>query len=100
MQKTTFQKVKLQVDVSGLSTIKTVGLRGEEKPLSWDKDLEMKPVVKDSLYEIELEAKTGYLFTEVKFVVNNKFELQDKSNRRIVFDKSGITTYKAKFNTP
>ena len=98
VQKSYDQEVQLIVDVSGIPNIKTVGVRGENRPLSWDEDFEMKPIVKDSIYTATLKSKTGLLFTEIKFVVNGEFELKDKPNRRVIFDKSQKTIYKAKFN--
>jgi hypothetical protein len=98
VQKSYEQTVELLVDVSGIKNIKTVGVRGEGKPLSWDNDLPMKELVKDSLYSTTVTATTGYLFAEFKFVVNGEFELNGKDNRRVVFDKSRNTLYKAKFN--
>jgi len=66
--------------------IKTVGIRGNDKPLSWENDLEMIPVKQDSLYRVVVSGETGYLFMEVKFTVNHDFELKDQPNRRIEFD--------------
>jgi putative oxidoreductase len=98
VQKSYEQTVEVTLDVSGLGKIKTVGLRGEEKPLSWDNDYPLHEIVKDSLYSASLTGKTGYLQTEVKFVVNGEFELKDKQNRKIVFAPSRKTIFKAKFN--
>ncbi|OYU93234.1 MAG: hypothetical protein CFE21_21325 [Bacteroidetes bacterium B1(2017)] len=92
------QTVTVILDVSGIKDIKSVGLRGDGKPLSWDEDFEMKPLIKDSLYTTTFSGKTGYLFAEVKFVVNGEFELKDKDNRQVYFDKSRKTIYKATFN--
>jgi hypothetical protein len=92
------QTVTVILDVSDISNIKSVGVRGNDKPLSWKQDFEMKPLVKDSLYTATFSGKTGILFAEIKFVVNGEFELKDKDNRRVVFDKSRKTIYKAKFN--
>jgi putative oxidoreductase len=98
VQKSYEQEVTLLLDVSGIPNVKTVGVRGEDKPLNWDADLAMKPIVKDSLYSVTISGKTGYLFTEIKFTINNDFELKEKPNRRVVFDASRKTVYKAKFN--
>jgi len=100
VQKSYEQTVIFTLDVSNVKEkIETVGLRGEGQPLSWDADLPMTPIKKDSLYTVKVSAKTGYKFAEVKFVVNGKFELEGKPNRRVVFDESRITNYNAKFNT-
>ncbi len=84
--------------VPNKTSIQTVGVRGNGKPLSWDEDLEMKAVVKDSLYTATVTAVTGYKFSEVKFTVNGEFELKDQPNRRIVFSDKDTTYYNAQFN--
>lgn len=99
VQKSYEQTVVFTLDVSDIKEkIETVGIRGEGKPLSWDADLPMNPIKKDSLYTVKVLATTGYKFAEVKFVVNGKFELEGKPNRRVVFDESRITNYNAIFN--
>jgi hypothetical protein len=98
VQKSYDQTVTVTLDVSEIPEIKTVGVRGSDKPLSWREDFEMKPLVKDSLYTATFSGKTGLLFTEIKFVVNGEFEFKDQDNRRVVFDKSKKTIYQAKFN--
>jgi hypothetical protein len=99
VQKSYKRTVVCTLDVSGIKDIETVGVRGKGNPLSWDKDLEMKPIKKDSLYTVTLTAETGYKFAEIKFVVNGEFELENQPNRRIYFDEKSDTTYvKAKFN--
>lgn len=98
VQKSFEQTVEVTLDASGLGKIKTVGIRGEEKPLNWEADYPLKEIVKDSLYTASITGKTGYLQTEIKFVVNDEFELKDKPNRKIVFHSSRKTIFKAKFN--
>ena len=89
--------VVYEVDVSAVPGVKTVGVRGENLPLSWQKDLALTAVVPDSLYRVAVTHHTGYLATEVKFVVNDQFELDNKPNRRVEF--TGDTTrYQATFN--
>lgn len=98
VQKAYEQTVTLTLDVSDCKDIKTVGLRGQGTPLSWNKDIEMTPIVKDSLYTVTIKALTGYKFAEIKFVVNDTFELEDKDNRKVFFDEDRVTEYHAKFN--
>jgi hypothetical protein len=98
VQKSYTRKVTLLLDVSGNKDIKTVGIRGNDKPFSWDYDTEMEVVKKDSLYKKTFEINTGRLCTELKFTINGNFELQDKENRKIYFDKKGETIYEAEFN--
>jgi hypothetical protein len=99
VQKTYKKTVVVMLTVSNIKNIKTVGIRGEGKPLSWDTDIEMQPVVKDSLYTATVTAVTGYKFAQIKFTVNNEFELKEKPNRRVVFSDKDTTVYEAVFDT-
>lgn len=99
VQKSYKRTVVFTLDVSLIKNIKKVGIRGNDKPLSWDYDTEMKEIQKDSLYQLIVSGETGYKFTEVKFVINDIFELQNKGNRKIYFnEKKDTTIFKAKFN--
>jgi hypothetical protein len=99
VQKSYNRKITLLLDVSGNKDIKSVGIRGNDKPFSWDNDLEMEVVKKDSLYKKTIEVNTGRVCTELKFTINGNFELQEKQNRKVYFSKNGETIYKAKFNS-
>ena len=85
VQKTFKKTVVFRLNTSEIKEVKKVGIRGKDKPLSWDYDTEMKTIQKDSLYEITVTFETGYKFTEVKFVVNDDFEFKNEDNRRVVF---------------
>ena len=99
VQKTYERKVRFILDVSNEENVKSVGIRGSNNPLSWQSDLEMKPLIEDSIYVADVTFVTGYLGVEMKFVVNGQFELQNEENRRIPFDlKSDTTVFKAVFN--
>jgi PBP1b-binding outer membrane lipoprotein LpoB len=98
VQKTYRKTVVFTLDASKIKNIKKVGIRGNDKPLSWDYDTEMKALRKDSVYEITTTFETGYQFTEVKFVVNDSIELQEEDNRRVVFSEKDTTYFNAKFN--
>lgn len=101
VQKTYERKVRFVLDVSNEENIKTVGIRGSNRPLVWESDLEMKPLFKDSIYTADVTFVTGYLGAEIKFVINGQFELQNDENRRFPFDtESDTTVYKAVFNKP
>jgi hypothetical protein len=59
----------------------------------------MQPIIKDSLYAVDVTFTTGYLGAEVKFVVNGQFELQNQDNRRFAFDiEKDTTLYRAVFD--
>ena len=97
VQKSSKKTVIVKLNVEGVKGIQNVGIRGSEKPLSWKKDLELKAIKKDTLYEASFSLVTGYKFAEVKFSVNGQIELKEKSNRKIVFDSKDTTIYEAKF---
>lgn len=99
VQKAYRKTIVFSLDVHGIKEIKSVAIRGAEKPLSWRKDLEMQPVFKDNLYRIATTFLTGYKFTEVKFVINGEFELKDKDNRKVNFADGDTTFYNAVFNS-
>ncbi len=61
VQESKKQKVTIFLDVSGLKDVKTVGIRGNDKPLSWNEDMEMEVVKKDSLYKKTFDGNTGRL---------------------------------------
>ncbi len=98
VQKTYKKTVVFRLDTSEIKEVKKVGIRGKDKPLTWDYDTEMKAIKKDSLYEITVTFETGYKFTEVKFVVNDAFEFQNEDNRKVVFSEKDTCTYNATFN--
>lgn len=99
VQKTYNKTVIYTLKIIGMKDIKSVGIRGNDKPLNWDKDYESKVIKKDSLYRAVVTYKTGYKFTEAKFTVNGEFELQNNPNRRIEFSNSDTTFYEATYNS-
>lgn len=98
VQKSSMKTVILKLNVQGIKNIQSVGIRGNEKPLSWDYDMELKPIIKDTLYTVTFSIVTGYKFTEAKFTVNGQFELNEKNNRHIIFSSKDTTLYEAKFD--
>lgn len=99
VQKTYKQTVVFLLDTKAVKNIHSVGLRGIDKPLSWDDDLQMVALKKDTSYTATVTFLTGYQFTEVKFVINDQFELKDQPNRRITFAKGDTTVFEAAFNS-
>ena len=99
VQKSSDKTVVYLLDVSGHSGVQQVGLRGRDKPLSWNQDLVLTPLKKDSLYRAVVTINTGYKVTEVKFTINGEFEFTDQPNRRIVFGPTDTLIYRARFNT-
>ncbi len=100
VQPSSKKTVILKLNVQDVKNIEMVGIRGNGNPLSWNSDLELKPIVKDTLYTATFSVVTGYKFIEAKFTVNGDFEFQDKDNRRIYFSEKDTTLYEAKFNQP
>ena len=99
VQKSYKKTIVVKLTIPDNKDIKTVGIRGNGKPLSWDKDLLLKPLVKDSLYTLTTTVLTGYKFAEIKFTVNGEFELKEGPNRRLVFSDKDTTYYNAVFNS-
>lgn len=66
------------LDLSEIKDINSIGIWGKGKPFSWDYDMEMQMVNKNSLCKKTFTIKTGYLFTTLKFTVNGNFELKEK----------------------
>ena len=64
VQKSYKRIVVVTLDVSKVKEVQWVGIRGNGKPLSWDKDYPMKEVIKDSIYKAVITTDTGYLFAE------------------------------------
>jgi len=98
VQETRKVTVAYHIVVNDIANIKSVGVRGSDKPLSWESDLPLEPMVKDSLYRAYVTYNTGYRFTEVKFVVNDTFELNGMENRRVIFSEKDTTVYNALYN--
>ncbi len=98
VQKSYDRTVLYVLDTKGIPNVKTVGIRGNDNPLSWEKDYLMVLDPNDSLYKATVTTRTGYLFTEIKFVVNGEFEFKDQPNRKIDFEKKDTIVYKAVFN--
>jgi hypothetical protein len=99
VQKTHSYPVRFVLDVSHIPNVDEVAIRGSNRPLTWENDFPMQPLVKDSLYVADITFVTGYLGAEVKFVVNGQFELPGQENRRFMFDTlSDTTVYKAVFD--
>lgn len=100
VQKAYKQTVIYTVEIPDSEGITFVGVRGKDKPLNWDQDTELKKINDKGVYQVKVTYLTGYKFTEVKFTRNGEYELQNMPNRRIEFNNSGITQYKAVFNQP
>lgn len=97
VQKTQKRLVRYVLTIPKTS-VESVGIRGNDQPLSWDHDVKLQAIILDSVYESHVTYQTGYLFTEVKFTLNGKFEREGKPNRKIIFSSSDTTTVYARFD--
>ncbi|AWI26766.1 hypothetical protein [Flavobacterium pallidum] len=100
VQKTYDKTVLYCLDTRAIDDVRTVGIRGNDKPLNWESDFPMKLDTKDNLYKAYVTTKTGYLNTEIKFTVNGEFELKDASNRKVSLHENDTVKYVAVFNQP
>lgn len=98
VQKSSKKTVVVLLHVESIRDVHSVGIRGNTKPLSWESDLELTPLRKDTLYTAIFSLVTGYKFIEAKFTVNGQFELNEQENRRIIFGNKDTCIYEAKFN--
>lgn len=98
VQKTSHKTVIYILKINGMKNVKSVGIRGKDKPLNWDTNFNLLPIKKDSSYKATVSYDTGYKFTEVKFVVEGEFELKNNANRRINFSDKDTTVFYAEFN--
>lgn len=98
VQPSSNKTVVVKLHVEGIKNIQMVGVRGKDKPLSWDADLPLYPIQEDTLYTATFSLVTGYTFTEVKFTVNGQFELTEADNRKITFSNTDTTVYEAWFD--
>lgn len=98
VQNSSVKTVVVKLHVNGIKNIQSVGIRGNDQPLSWDYDMELVPSQKDSIYAATFSILTGYKFTEAKFTVNGQFELNESDNRKIIFSEKDTTVYEAIFD--
>ena len=90
--------ITVYLKVKGKNNIESVGIRGNGKPLSWNADYPMSPVVKDSLYVARFTVVTGYKTGEIKFTVNGDFELKNQPNRVVNFPETDSMVYRAVYD--
>lgn len=100
VQKAYKQTVIYTLKVPAQTEVKSIGIRGNDKPLSWEQDTRLEKINGDNVYQAKVTYLTGYKLTEVKFTLNGEYELQNMPNRRVEFKNSGITYYNAVFNQP
>ena len=99
VQKTHRRTVVYRLHLPDPTANPTVGVRGKDKPLNWESDTKMSLHRPDSTYRVVVTYRTGYKFSEVKFTVNDVFELPGQPNRRVMFSDTDTTFYEATFDT-
>ncbi len=98
VQPTANQKVRYTVVVPKSMHVSQMAVRGSNQPLSWEQDTAMKRL-NDSTFYVDVVHKTGYTFTEYKFVANGQFERQNQDNRKLTFEADLTTTVTHQFNS-
>lgn len=103
VQKAYDRVVIYRVSVTGVPDVKSVGLRGQGNPLSWDKDIPLAPVPDSAgVYQAIVTHHTGSIATEVKFTVNGQFEFEGSDNRIVRMKPTTVgndtTMYRGVFN--
>jgi putative oxidoreductase len=99
LQKANQEKVTVYLDARGFKgEIKEVGLRGQGDVLDWNKDYTLTKTAQEGIYTAQFTTTTASKVLEMKFTINQQFEFDNESNRRITFDPSHTTSYTAKYN--
>lgn len=102
VQETKPKTIHFKLDMKGVEAISKVGVRGGEKPLSWEETLLLTDDNNDSIYEGTIKLNSASFGIEFKFVnQNDQFELHEQKNRGIKFEYRPETImYEAVFNNP
>lgn len=98
VQKTYERKVELTLRLPQKQAVTSIGVYGSGNPLSWQQPLALKPIIADSVYRVTFTAKTGFLQTELKFMVNEQWELNNKPNRILKYNTEGVTKMEVVFD--
>ncbi len=92
--------VVYDVELANDTAAATVGVRGNDRPLLWERDAVLERTGPTTWRTI-VTYRTGYRFTEVKFTADGRFELEGRPNRRITFDTAADTTrVRVRFDVP
>lgn len=98
VQKAYERKVELTLRLPKKQAVTTIGVYGSDKPLSWQQPLSLEPIIADSVYRVTFTSKTGYLQTELKFMVNDQWELNNQPNRILKYNTEGVTKMEVVFD--
>ena len=87
VQETHDKKIRIAVNMKGVTEFERVGIRGDIKPLSWQENLPLEDKDRDSIYNVEVIVNTAQNQLNFKLVLDeNRFELEGKENRSIPFE--------------
>ncbi len=98
VQKAYERKVELTLRLPKKQAVTTIGVYGSGNPLSWQQPLALEPIIADSVYRVTFTSKTGYLQNELKFMVNDQWELNNQPNRILKYNTEGVTKMEVVFD--
>lgn len=79
--------------VKNKKDVKSVEVYGDGNPLSWYNGMKLTEVIKDSVYTATIHSVTGFKSTELKFKIDDEFELNEQPNRVLTYSESSDTTF-------
>ena len=91
--------INFTVDMNSIDSINSVGVIGENQPLSWEKPRPLTDIEIDGIFEAVIRIQAAYNFAPFKFMYNEKIiELEGKRNRIVDFTNQKEAYYFAKFD--
>lgn len=98
VQKAYDRKVELTLRLPKKQKVTSIGVYGSGNPLSWQQPMALQPIIADSVYQVTFTSKTGFLATELKFMVNEQWELNNQPNRILKYNTKGVTKMEVVFD--
>ena len=91
--------IHFEVDMRQETNVTTVGVIGEDTPLSWDTAIPLTDPDSDGIYEGTVVIKAAYNYAAFKFKLNNEIiELEGKKNRLVTIDDNNSGSYSGVFD--
>ncbi|MEO9871606.1 S41 family peptidase [Ekhidna sp.] len=85
------RKVTISVDMSRINHIENVGVKGNIKPLSWEKAYPLLDEDGDGIYTAEIVFNSSDRYFRFKFVNDGQMELEGSDNRILWFKDEPIS---------